>query len=503
MSKSTTTPGRRTATLSRRTFLQAAGLSTGSLFLPSLGRAQSALPPKRLVIFFSELGFTPTEFIMRRPGLSSDDDTDTEFSFAGAAESEFSKVLRPLYRHRDELIALENLSSPISILDHYGDGHAQGFCAALTGHPARSEEGFTSHATKPSVDQIIAAYLRAQDPLLTDLASLCFAPSASGSAPGEFGHWPFYTQDAEGRAFKNPADASPHHAFTRLFPYAQGVSQAQAAQPAVLDLVQERYARLAQRLSVDDGRKLSAHRDMIADVQRRLVAVQTCEAPELGNEPPVGNDWSLAWPGIYSWRVERFMDLATVAMHCGLSRVMTFNFKVQPALLFGRSGDVHHDFSHRSDPSWEVQDPAIYADAVGYMSDKMVWEIEAIARFVDRLKAIPEGNGTMMDHTVIYYVNEISHGGHSHENYVALLLAGAAMGFRSGRYLKFGSRFPRPYAQWQQTTAGIGMPNNRLLVSLARSMGMPINQVGASGYVGQISGTEYHFPLTGPLDALT
>jgi hypothetical protein len=136
--------------LDRRRLLQAAGLTAGSMFLPSLGRAQANDgPPKRLVIFFSELGFTRSEFEMRVPGLPAEDTQDWEFDLTSMAEGEFSANLQPMWRHRQDLIALENLSAPIAMFDHHGDGHAKGFCAQLTGHPRAAPKALPrTHSAK-------------------------------------------------------------------------------------------------------------------------------------------------------------------------------------------------------------------------------------------------------------------------------------------------------------------------------------------------------------------
>lgn len=487
----------------RRRFLQAAGLTTGGLFLPSLfssrAHAQSA-PPRRLVIFFSELGFTRSEFEMRIPGLPVSGTEDWSFDLTGMAEGEFSKVLAPLHRHRQSLIALENLSAPIAMLDHHGDAHAQGFCAQLTGNKARSTDGFTSHATTPSLDQIVARALREQDPLLTDLTSLTFAPSTGGSAPGQFGHWPFYTVAPDGSAQKVPAEDQPQQAFNRLFPNANGTpTPVGAAQSSVLERLAARYTRVADRLSVEDRQKLSAHRDMIVDFERRLTMAAQCPAPNIGTAPPIQN-WSQDWPALYQWRVDAFMQLMAMSMSCGLTRVSTFNFTVQPPEIFGRTGDVHHDFSHPSAVDWTsdgVHDPVV---AVEYMSDKMRWELERVASFVDTLKALPEGNGSVFDNTIVYYLNEISHGGHGHTGYTATILDGTGT-FATGRYVYSGNRWPMPMAQWSEEVP-IGAPNNRVLVALARAVGVDIDAVGATSYPGFIGSTQYEVSLRDPLDLL-
>ncbi len=484
--------------LNRRRLLQAAGLTAGGMFLPSLSRAQANDgPPRRLVIFFSELGFTRSEFEMRVPEFPVEGTQDFSFDLTGMTQGEFSPNLQPMWRHRQDLIALENLSAPVAILDHHGDAHAQGFCAQLTGHPARSTDGFTSHASRASVDQIIAADLRARDPLLTDLTSLSFAPTSGGSAPGEFGHWPFYRYGADGGAQKVPAEQDPVQAFDRIFGLSGDLTPRDIAQPSVLDILHQRYDAVSARLSSEDRVKMNAHRDMIADFQQRLATASSCPAPDIGTEPPLnGQAYSEYWPTLYPWRVDAFRQLLAMSMSCGMTRVATFNFKVQPPVMFGRSGDVHHDFSHPSDPNWVDDGAHDHWEAVAYMSEKTTWEMEQIARFVDDLTAIPEGNGSVFDSTVIYFLNEISHGGHGHRGYTGTIVAGSNTGLRRGQYQYFGNRWPTPLLAYEPEDP-IGMPNNRLLVTLAQTMGMDTDTIGSPSYTGWIGSTQYEVDMRG------
>jgi hypothetical protein len=190
-----------------------------------------------------------------------------------------------------------------------------------------------------------------------------------------------------------------------------------------------------------------------------------------------------------------------MSMSCGLTRVAAYNFKVQPPAMFGRTGDVHHDFSHPSAPDWTSDGVHDHFEAVSYMSDKTTWEMEQVARFIDQLKAIPEGNGSVFDNTIVYYLNEISHGGHSHIGYTGTVIAGANTGMRRGFYQYFGNRWPTPLLLWQPEDP-IGLPNNRLLVTLAQAMGMDTDTIGSASYPGWIGSTQYEVDLRGPIPQL-
>jgi hypothetical protein len=101
-----------------------------------------------------------------------------------------------------------------------------------------------------------------------------------------------------------------------------------------------------------------------------------------------------------------------------------------------------------------------------------VWHASLIARLFDRLAIIAEGEGSVLDSTLLFWGNEVSMGTtHSHDN-MPFLLAGGTWAFRTGRYLKYN-----------------GDPHGNLLVSLLNAMGVPDKSFGNSAYsTGPLSG---------------
>src|SRR5262245_14201101 len=137
----------------RRRFLQALGLASGSLFLPSLGirRAQAAVPPKRLVLFFAGYGTIPDNWNMSIPNLPAG---DASFSLTGLAESEFSRILSALYPIRDKLLVVQNLAQITAARSPFTKNqHGVSCNTLLTGQMVkRSSAGNPYIDVGPSVD---------------------------------------------------------------------------------------------------------------------------------------------------------------------------------------------------------------------------------------------------------------------------------------------------------------------------------------------------------------
>lgn len=482
--------------LRRRQFLQAAGLGGASLFLPSIERRSHAGPgdgpPLRLVVFFHEHGVYYDNWKMRLPNSPDSELLDFEFPLAGLAPEEFSPILAPLYDHRAEMIVLDGLAYLTAMSDPFGDGHAKGWMTAMTGNWARETyDDVKSHALTPSFDQVIKDIVRAQDSSLTDLASL-----ELGIRPwdGTFHHMN-YGLDPNGAAVKIPHIVDPAIAFNMLFPDTEGDPVA-AARTTVLARAAEQYEQLMPRLSTEDRNKLEQHRDLIHDLESRVLALQNLECGE-----PVLEPWNGGWewtPEMYEYRLPAMLDLASAALSCRVSRVVSFQTDVPPISLLNGLGDYHHDYAHQSAPG-SPQDKIDVVTAQGAAHASQV------AQMVARLKAIPEEGGTVFDNTIILWISELATGGHTHDQVPVVMLAGQNTPFAAGRYLRFGRTSPWPIPEGQTWYPGglVGQPYNQLLVSVIQAMGGEQNYFGRKSVTGTFPGGDtVEIGLTGTLTRL-
>jgi hypothetical protein len=468
---------------SRRRILQALGLGGGGLFLPSLfrkggRRADAGVggPPMRLVVCYHQHGVPHATWDMRQ-GMPND--TRWEYNLGGLTEAEFSESLRPLWRHRNKLTVVDGLSLATAIADPYGDGHAKGWVSSLTGGIARETiEGVKSNAAKPSLDQVIATALRAQDPALTDLTSI-----EMGIYEYNF-HAALFAELLPGQPVQRvPHEEQPMALYNRLFPNGNGSTPpdpVKVAQPDVLASVAGMYDEMASRLSSEDRRKLEQHRDLVRDMEDRLRRLA-------------------GHPQRYDEHCQSFWDLTTIALSCGISRVATMQFGPLWVEQLGISGDLHHDFAHPSSPD-QVNDP-LHEPAVRGMTTYTAKYASYIANLADMLDSIPEGNGTMLDHTIIFWTSELAHGGHGHDGWPAVIVGGGNK-FRTGRWLHYEhDTLTTTTAEWVNDNTTIGLPHNHLLVSVAQAMGLADNVVGDATVRPKKPGAPL-IDLSGPLPGL-
>lgn len=462
---------------SRRRFLQALGLGgAGAVFLPSLlrGKAASAggaaTPPMRLIILYTEHGVPHVNYDMHG---GRDANGKWEYDLTGLAEAEFSECLRPLWRHRNKMLVVDGLSLATAIGDPYGDGHAKGWCSSLTGGIARETfEDVKSNAVHPSLDQIVAKAARQQDPALSDLVSL-----ELGVYQYNF-HAALYREGSVGGpVVRVPHEESPQAVYDRLFPNGDGTQPPdpiKVARADVMGSVGDMYSDLVPRLSGDDRAKLEQHRDLIRDMESRIRLLDSldCGAPTIedyywGEVPHAER---------YVAHTQSFWDLATVALSCGISRVVTMQWGQPPVELIGGTGDLHHDYAHRSAPY--LVGEADYPNAVQVMTNYQALFTGMAAELCDKLDAIPEANGTLLDNTIVLMISELSDGGHGHDPLPVVMIGGGNR-FRTGRYLHYAREtLTTTLASWVSDDELIGLPHNHLLVSIAQALGVQTDTIG-------------------------
>lgn len=523
-------------TLSRRRFLQAAGLGAGAAFLPSLARGQAApARPRRIVFVLSELGWNPAEFRMAPPGAPAEvllrsayhpayshapDTLRWELPLSRTPRERFSPTLEPLYDLRDRVLALDGLGMLSIGADHLGDAHARGWNHALSGHPAGEFlTGQRAVGGAPSIDARIARHLRAQEPHLTDLAVLRMKTDpwwSSGGTDG-FHHW-FHDYTEAGDMVRVPVTADPRALYARLFPSGSAPGEAPdpvaAGQRNVLDALQARYAAVFPNLSRDDRNKLLQHQQRIRDIQDRLARLEAsaCEAPA---EPVRRGDHGTAER--MRAGIDAFMELTVTAMACDITRVACLHLgngsADYRAAEFGADDrDFHEWYSHGTNPpnQWRGVEGANvsqaefdkFQDAAPVLARKNRYHAAQVARLAARMAEIPDGDGTLLDHTAIVLMDEISHGSHGHDQWPVVLVGGFGGGMRTGRYVRFPRDNPNPGINGMRY---VGTPHSHLLVSLCQGMGLELDHLG----LDHVYAREDFVPegkrisLTGPLPELT
>ena len=143
----------------RRNILNAMGIGAGSLFLPSLIGDKKALaaPPKRIYFFHTQHGPNYWDWNIRQPGLD-DKNSDWEIDLKTLPESSWSRMLKPLYAHRDDLLVLDGLADTAAMASVTTNNHNRGNSCILTNASLSLNGGYNMEGTGGdiSVDQVIA-----------------------------------------------------------------------------------------------------------------------------------------------------------------------------------------------------------------------------------------------------------------------------------------------------------------------------------------------------------
>lgn len=438
-------------TLTRRATLRGMGGACLALpFLEMMGgcdvprgarKALRAGPTRRFVVFWTPNGTRMEDW---RPSGSEDAFT-------------MSPMLAALEPHKQDIIMLDGLDA-LSAYTGPGDAHQKGTGQCLTGTPLQ-EGGFPGDgglsagwADGISVDQAIADAVGQA----TKFRSLEFGVYVHGANVGS-------RISYRGPAQPIPPENDPKAAFDRIFKdLVSDPEQAAdliAERHLVLDAVAEEYKKLLPRVGAADRLKLEAHLAAVRDIEMRLDSEGTvggiCVKPELGDV----DDPLLVKNIPATGKLQ--MDLLAMALGCGLTNVasiMWTNSASNKPFPWLDIPEGHHELAHRGDGDTDAQNKIVKINA---------WYAEQFAYLVAKLKSMPEGEGTVLDNTILVWANEHSRGNNHDRNDMPYVIAG-----RGG-----GSVLP---GRW--LTADGDVPHNNLWVGVMNAMGIDTNTFGNPDY---------------------
>ncbi len=445
--------------LPRRTFLR--GLGT-AVALPVL---DAMLPLRALGAPAS--GGTPNGFPRRLAWIYVPNGKNMEDWTPATVGSDYElpSILEPLAAHRRDLTVISGLAlDPANSHGNGGGDHARASAAFLTGVNPRKTAGADIKAGI-SADQIAAQRIGEQ----TRLASLelsCDGGQRAGSC--DSGYSCAYQFNISWRSETQPMnpEVNPRAAFERLFgsgdPAASLEASARRAlyRRSVLDYVLDDARSLGRRLGENDRRKLDEYLEAVRDIERRIERAEQFGPPQ----PPAG----VVPPEMFEnfdQHVRLMYDVLALAFQTDSTRIATFivahDGSNRPYPFIGIR-DGHHDLSHhRNDAEKKKQIARINR-----------FHTAQFAYFLDKLKSIREGDGSLLDHCAILYGSAISDGNkHLHENLPILLAGGAG-----------GTTRPGGHVRVDDTT-----PITNLYRSMLETLDVPTEKIGDS---------------TGKLDAL-
>jgi Protein of unknown function (DUF1552) len=471
----------------RRTVLRGAGgLAVGLPFLsamlaPGRSHADDTIPT-RLLVFYHPGG---TLLDRWRP-------------MGSGANISLQPMMEPLTPFLDKLVFIEGLNLSVTQIGN-GHPHSRGMAGILTGQQLlpgnfNTNGGNAGFAAGPSIDQIIAAKISAglRLPSLELSAGWSTGISAGGQPhPGNILSYQAPTR-AGGQATPVPPATDPLNTFKRVFGGVGGDSDANAKQLAfsnsVLDGVQEDFKRLMPQLGREDREKVEKHLALVKEAQAGISkgVTNTCVVPTNVNQTAAYYDDPVA-SGVSRGALDGgasaittgakvpekgdiMTDLMVATLACDLTRVGTMQWsdseaKFMLGFLKDSSGaslkDHHHGYQH---------DRGFQPEALGIIYR---FYAQKLAYLLQKLDSVQEGNGTLLDNTLVLSVTEIQSPSDHGQNNMPFILAGKAGGkLATKRFMKVPSQ-----------------PHNNLLVSVLNLFGLEETRFGHANYcTGPVSG---------------
>jgi hypothetical protein len=371
----------------------------------------------------------------------------------------FSRTLKPIEQYREKLLVLSGL-------DHYngqslGDGagdHARAGATWLTGVHPKKTQGADIRAGI-SVDQIAAKEIGKQTALpslelgLEDNRLVGGCDSGYSCAYSNTLCWSSPTTPV-------PPEMNPRAVFERLFGDGETTDPAALAQQArqdrsILDFVREDASRLGIGLGSGDRRKLDEYLQAVREIERRIQRAEVQNA-SAGVLPSIDRPSGI--PPTFEEHIQLMFDLMTIAFQADLTRVIT--------LMVGREGgnrtyrsigvpDAHHGLSHHFNDAAKIE----------RLQKIDQHHVEMLGHFLGKLQAAKDGEGTLLDHSMVVYGSSLSDGNrHEHLDLPTLVAGGGVGKIHGGRHIRYSK----------------GTPMTNLFLTLLDSIGVQPEKIGDS-----------------------
>jgi hypothetical protein len=441
----------------RRTVLRGFGATLALPFLDSMVPAFAAVRETALkpALRFGTI-YSPTGMVMKAWTPATE-----------GSSFELTRTLQPFAPFRDQLTVLGGLCNPIAD-PRPGEGtgdHSRAAAAFLTCSHAKKTDG-ADMELGISADQIVAKEFAKYTQLPSLELTLGSNVQVGGCDPG---YACPYSRTIAWRSPTQPLqmETDPRVVFERLFGDVSSTDPAERLarmqkQRSILDSVVAEVARFGKGLGSGDRGKLNEYLESIRDIERRIQKAEEQNNREL----PLVEEPTGGIPARYDDHARLLFDLQAVALRADLTRVFTFMLHHEgsdrPYPEIGIA-EGHHPMTHN------VIDPEI----VEKVTKINIFMASLSAEFVAKLKATPDGDGSLLDHTILIYGSGLSNANvHSHESLPVALIGGGAGQLKGGQYLKYPS-----------------LPLANLHVTLLDKLGLPVDHFADStGNLPNLSG---------------
>ena len=405
--------------LPRRTFLRTVGATMALPMLDAMIPAATAASKtplgqaKRLGFVFMPMGCDESRWT---PGSEGD-------------LSQLSPILQSLEPVKDQLSVLTNME----LANAYPGSHATSNSSFLSAAKARHTEG-NDYYLGTTVDQVAAKQLG----LHTQLPSLELSMDLMQTVGQcDNGYACVYQNNLSWSTPTTPlpAEAHPRMVFESLFGDGGSAQERQAAlkeRASLLDAFRQDVARLKRDLGAADRARMDDYLETIREVERRI---QQAEA-SVGEHPLPDLDRPIGVPAAYADHARLMFDLQCLAYQGDVTRVITFQLARETSnRTYPEIGvpDPHHPLSHHGN------DP----DKIARMAKINQFHVSLFSEYVQKLKATPDGDGSLLDSTLLLYGSGIGNPNiHDHTNLPTLVAGGAATGMRGHRHIRYHQPTP-------------------------------------------------------------
>jgi hypothetical protein len=376
-------------------------------------------------------------------------------------------ILEPLAKVKNDLLVLTGLTHDKGRANGDGAGdHARSASVFLTGAQPRKTDG-ANIRSGVSADQVAAQRIGQ----LTRFPSLelgCEPGRSAGNC--DSGYSCAYSSSISwaGEASPLGKETNPRLVFERLFggdnrvEASESRARRELLKKSILDFVAADAQRLESHLGGSDRRKLDEYLTGVREIERRIELAEKEAKPRVVGNMRVPD----GVPEEYAQHVRLMCDMLVLAFQTDSTRVATFMFADEGSNRNYRQIGIregHHELSHHQG------DPKKHAK----IRDINRFHVTHLAYFLERLQAIPEGEGTLLDNCMIAYGSGLSDGNrHNHDN-LPVLIAG-----RGG-----GTIDPGRHVEYELET-----PLTNLFLSMLDRVGAPVDFLGDS--TGRLSGLQ-------------
>ena len=425
-----------TKSLPRRTVLKGIGTTLSLPFLEAM------LPPLRAAVkpahrfqaFYTPNGMAMEYWTPKGEGTAL----------------ELNSIMEPLAPYKDQMLVFSGIRASWNYI------HAGASGSFLTGTP-RGGKNEIEIIADVSIDQMLGRHFANETQLAT--LEICMdLPANAGACTGNLSCAYLDTLCWRSPTQPLPMDWNPRTVFEKLFGDSGSTDRSARAKrlqqhKSILDSVNGKLSSLKQELGPQDQVKVNEYTDAVRDVERRIQMAEKQSNIEL---PAL--DQPLGAPPVFEDHVALMMDLKVLALQSDLTRVISFMIsKEQSPRPYPQIGvpEAHHPLSHHNN----------IPELIEKMSKINRYHAQLFSQYLAKLKATPDGDGSLLDHITILYGAGLSNSnGHSGDNLPQMLVGGSSGKIKGGRHLKFANKPSQA----------------NLLLTIMDKMDYPVEKVGGS-----------------------